>query len=260
MKKIKIAEYITISEDSILNISFSGPIEEYTSFITNSIKQIITSQNPRHLILESWLLLDFSIRQLIVSGIGAQDTIFEDFDLKYKLLPNSFRSCVSFLEEFIKNQSSLPLDPHSELLKLPFSFKFYINEDIDPEERDTIHKIIDQYNKKMVPHLDSEYLYSEKERDYEISFTLPKKPIRENIKYKTVSSSWLTTVSGLNQDWFKGVNKINEARNKAAHSYNEDDIYSKFGLNGQDRFQRLKETCINSIEQLLEIKIDVNKV
>ena len=257
MGDFRISKNITVGEDSILNFGTSDPFPEYISFIKNSIKQIITSQNPRLLILESWLLLDYSIRQLIIWGIGAYESSNRNFDLRNELLPISFKACIDFLGKYITYQQGLPIDPNSNLLKLPLSFSKFIYWDIEPEETIIINKIIDRYNMKMNPSMDPIYLRSKKEEDIH-TLTIPKnkKPIQKTPKYRTVSPNWMKTASCLDESWFKQIRKINNARNRAAHSYNEGGIYSIFALKGKNKFERLKEVCIDSVEKLLAIKIE----
>jgi len=257
MGNFRISKNITVDDDSILNFGYSDPVPEYISFIDNSIKQIITSQNPRLLILETWLLLDYSIRHLIIWGIGAYESSDGNFDLGNELLPISFKACIDFLKKYITYQADLPIDPNSKLLKLPLSFSMFINEDVEPEKKLIIDKIIDRYNMKMNPSMDPIYLRSKKEDDIH-TLTIPKnkKTIQKTPKYRTVSPDWMNTASCLDESWFRQILKINKARNKAAHSYNEGEIYSIFAIQGKNKFKRLKKVCIDSVEKLLAIKID----
>lgn len=56
----------------------------------------------------------------------------------------------------------------------------------------------------------------------------------------------------------KKMKWINNARNIAAHSPDLEKIYEKFGINGDNKIEKLRTSCIEQIEKLLKINIKDN--
>lgn len=82
-------------------------LEKYIELLKYSVKNIETLDNPRILILETWLILDYSVRDLIIGGLDLNKHCYEGLDLRYILLPHSFLECLSILRKVIKKQRSL---------------------------------------------------------------------------------------------------------------------------------------------------------
>ena len=78
--------------------------EELEIFISKKTKEIESSNSPRLIILESWFIVDWFIRQFIISGINCFDLMSEKFNPHYQLLPNSFRESIDVLQELIESQ------------------------------------------------------------------------------------------------------------------------------------------------------------
>jgi hypothetical protein len=249
MSHFKLSDKIVIDDDSLLNFMSGHNPEEWESFIVKSIESILNTQSSRTLILDSWLVLDYTIRQIIIWGVGANSLSHEEFDLRYELLPLSFKSCLTFLNNLKKYQHNLPINPDEECLKLPIKFWKFLKTDIDSEKYKIILDVIDSYNEKMNP----TYLNSKEHMEsISVTSTLVKKmPDR----FRTVDSHWINVTSNIDDQWIKKVKQINNARNSAAHSYDEEKIFSCFGINGQNKLEVLRQECLNSISILLKIKI-----
>ena len=64
------------------------------------------------MLIETWLVLDFAGRDLVVSGYSLSKYCQDDFDLRYILLPKSFEELLKLLERTISYQSSLHQEPN----------------------------------------------------------------------------------------------------------------------------------------------------
>ncbi len=255
MTEIDINEHLSMDENSPYNIVFHTPLEIIEAFLTNRIKSIKQSENPRVIVLETWLLLDFVIRQLIIWGIGSASHSHDEFDLKSELLPIGFKNCLDFLLKFRDRQINLPTDPNQKCLNLPFGFWSYINKLENSSEKEIFLKILSDYQKTQNP--DYEIPFSKKQQVDLLSTSLYSlKPTNvKSIVFRTVSDDWIKVTSLLTPKWFKDVEQINKARNAAAHSYTDDNIFHCFGINGDKKIEKLRKKCIENIELLLKINV-----
>jgi len=72
------------------DIIFFGNVHDLTDLhavFTHCIEILNTSKSPREMVLETWLTLDFALRQFLLSGFELTRFCDEDFDLRYVLLP-----------------------------------------------------------------------------------------------------------------------------------------------------------------------------
>ncbi len=254
MTHFEIKNKMLIDNNSPYNYSSHKTSDQLEDFLTKTIESIKKEKNPRLIVLETWLMLDFAIRQLIIWGIGADINCTENFDLRNELLPTSFKQCLDFLISFRDRQKSLSINPSRKCLELPHTFWRYIYKEV--EHKDIVLKAIFDYQKKMNPN----YIIPNApcvqtlfpNSDYTKSlWTLNTTPP----EFRTVDDRWLEVVSYLDSKWVKKVNQINNARNKAAHFYNQKEIFKCFGINGFNQIEVLKKKCLESISFLLKINL-----
>ena len=87
--------------DKTPGIFSENQLHEINSILSKKTKEIEESNNPRLIILETWFIVDWLIRQLIISGINGLDLKNDSYYPHYQLLPNSFRECAGCLRDFI---------------------------------------------------------------------------------------------------------------------------------------------------------------
>ena len=58
-------------------------LEELRSLLDNCLEVLKTSGSAREMVLETWLALDFAIRQFLLAGFDLSRFCDEEFDLKY---------------------------------------------------------------------------------------------------------------------------------------------------------------------------------
>jgi hypothetical protein len=226
---------------------FIGTYEEFEKLfvnINNLKDKIITSDNPREIIFESWFIFDYYIRQMILKGLQLQDYENEKLDLMYGLLPQSFDSCLSLFENILINQRDIYINK-----KHPNTFIKYQESSINMnggfigflinEKKELFDEFFSEYY-KYLQRSEPEYNNAYNEWDYS----------KYKI-YKVVKKRWLEKCEKLDSEWFKTIRKLNKCRNKAAHLYSDSHIYSIFGINGNDKLKELKVHITDLIKQTL---------
>lgn len=205
---------------------FSGRVEEV-------VKIIKASNNPRIIILESWLLIDFTIRHLLLHGLG-----LNKFDhSKLDLLPKSFDTCLKLLKKLIKDQSGKEKNPSLDALGLPGDFiQILLN------DREFIYKLM-QYEEK--------YLRDKHPEVFKSHVYEPHNP-----KFRNVSDAWLQTVELLDDDWFRFASDLNKARNIAAHEHNNEFLFSSLKIQDGQMLDVLRAKCLEFLNKLIKVKIE----
>jgi hypothetical protein len=206
-------------------------IKQLDVFIKTKIKEISSSKNSRTIVLETWLVVDWLVRQLIISGIKCLELQNSSYNPHYSLLPNSFRECLEILKNLKSSQEKLETLPPKNFtgLKGDYGIWAFIKE----ESIETYEKIIElqkQYQKKIYKIESENFVVIEQVIDYD--------------KYRFVSNEWLESLIILDDKWFKSVIKLNKARNTAAHVFNEDEIYTDFGISGLKKQELLRKECV----------------
>lgn len=73
------------------------------------------------------------------------------------------------------------------------------------------------------------------------------------VEYSRISIGWLTAVSRIDPDWLKSVNRLNLARNFAAHSYDSEEILKRMGYSGPEAISHLREECLALLKNLIGV-------
>jgi len=210
------------------------------------------------MVLETWLALDFAIRQFLLAGLELSKFCDEDLDLKYKLLPNSFRGLLKLFKDTIKYNSQFGLKPDPVRsddiggFRASYSFLKYVKEKhselfeniIEVEKEYIIYKHPElkgsKYPKETLAFLSME--------PFEIS--KPKRPLEK------MDLGWRKIASKFDGPWFEKAERLNNARNEAAHSVNVDKIGARFGLSGPIMLENIRSECQAISNVLLAVKTD----
>lgn len=239
------------TEDIPKGFPFIGTMDEF-SIILNTIDNLKTklehSQNPREIIFESWFLFDYYIRRMILQGLEIEDFENEKLDLMYDLLPQSFDSCLRLFENLIKNQKEI----YSKNMHPNTFFKYQENTIgfrggfiayMFNQKSDLLNEFYGEYWKYLEKG-EPEYLKNYQEWDYS----------KYNIN-KIVKKSWIEKCANIDNEWFITVKKLNKCRNKAAHLYDENNIYSVFGIMGKNKFEQLKIVISELLKKTLQVEV-----
>jgi len=238
---------IELSEDML----FYGSVvklEELVSRAKRCSGEVEGSNNVRVIVLETWLFVDFCIRELLMSGLGLNGLNVDAFDLRFHLLPNSFSECIKLVERLKKTHSGLPRDPQEKAIKLPIDFFFLLKRQ-HSGFLDQLLDIEQEYYRKYAPELTKrDPLEEALKLDTTVTCEDP-----EPVEYSRIPKGWLEAVGRIDQTWIKTAYRLNEARNYAAHSYDSERILQRMGYSGADAVAHLKDECITLLWKLTGI-------
>lgn len=244
-------EYWEISESMLLRVDapFYGSIldiEEYTKIAKHCINAVENSTSTRQIVLETWLLVDYALRELLSNLWGLKKFNSEDgdFDLRYELLPN-FERNARLLEKILSIQRPLQEDPDIHRVRMNIGFTFFYIKNY-PDEAKRFSQIEQAYYQKYYPHLAT----SSERNIFSLTTTAPILPKPE---YYCVNKAWVDTLCNLDEAWFRLARRLNKARNVAAHSYDTDKILSAFGYAGPNAADQIKRECMEMLVTLLGI-------
>lgn len=188
-EKMKLND-IEFSEDVLF---YGSPLKlgELVKHAKKCIREVEGSKNIRLIVLETWLFIDFCIRELLMSGLDLNKVNIETCDLRYLILPNSFSRCVEIIEKLKKTHSCLPQDPDESGIELPIHFMFFIKNHY-PNFLKQLLDIEKEYYSKHVPEL-----VTKKYNPLEVE-TIP-----APVQYSRIPKGWIKAVERIDQDWIK---------------------------------------------------------
>ncbi len=194
------------------------------------------SNNPRVIVLESWLILDFCVRDLILSGLELKRFQTEKFDI----LPLSFKGCLDLLHNLRSDQLTRASNPRRNFVSLPGEFFKFFFDNYD-EEFESFTKVEYEYYRKVYP----------------AGLTSESVNHLDNPTYRNVADGWIDIVKNLDNKWFKNAQQLNLCRNATAHDLDLDNTFKRFGINGptkKAKIKLLKDRCIDLLNQLIGIR------
>ncbi len=201
------------------------------------IELLATSQSIRQMVLESWLTLDFVVREFLISGFELDRFSSESFDLKYLLLPKSFEDLIRLLEVTAKHQAQIEKQFDEIAIRLPGSFFQFLMQ-TDRPFCDRLGELESQYYQMHFPKEWSEY----KARNSNLRLCLSSPRFKDG---------WIDVANNLDESWFLAARTLNKARNRAAHSHDPELIAKTFGISGQEMVSKIKSKCLALLENLL---------
>ena len=203
---------------------------DFAEQIDRTINLISINDQPRTIVLETWLIIDFSLRHILRHGLEIHKFCDDNFDF----LPQGFRNCCHLLKTFIKRQNEKPINPSKGMIQLPEVFNNKLLKDKPFFEK---------------------FIKYESEYCEEVGGSLIANIGQLNdSKYRNVNEHWLESVNKINDEWYTKAEKLNKVRNKAAHSYDIKGIYQELGITGNKQIDRLKEYCVKTIKDLVGLK------
>lgn len=231
---------IEFSEDVLF---YGSPLrlKELVKLAEKCIGEVEGSNNVRLIVLETWLFIDFCIRELLMSGLGLNRANIDACDLRYQLLPISFVRCIGLIEKLKKTHSGLLQDPNESAIKLPIHFMFFIKKHY-PNFLNQLLDIQEEYYTKHVPEL-----VTKKYNPLEVEI------IPAPVQYSRIPKGWIKAVERIDKDWIKSANRLNDARNYAAHSYDSKKILQRMNCSGMSPVEHLKDECVKLLRNLIGV-------
>lgn len=231
---------IEFSEDVLF---YGSPLKlgELVKLAGKCIGEVEGSNNVRLIVLETWIFIDFCIRELLMSGLDLNRVNIDACDLRYHILPNSFHRCIELIKKLKKTHSGLPQDPHQKGIRLPLCFLSFIKKHY-PDFYDQLRDIEEEYYTKHVPEL-----VTKKYNPLEVKIT------PAPVQYSRISKEWIKAVERIDKNWIKSVYRLNDARNCAAHSYDSKKILQCMNCSGMSPVEHLKDECIKLLHTLIGV-------
>jgi len=223
-----------------------GQLRNLSGLVGHCVQTVTESASPREMVLETWLVVDYAIRDLLVSGFGLSKFCQEDFDLRYVLLPKSFEALLKVMEETICYQSSVGEEPsqsddYPPYVRSSLGFLKYLAEN-HADILQTLKETEEEYFAERYPEL-AEQIQQGKQFHF----------MRSEKETERVPSGWLKLAASLGDDWFRLARRLNKARNKAAHSYDPSAIARAFGIAGPQVVDLVRAECLELLNKLLGI-------
>lgn len=216
--------------------------QTYLASAARVIETITKSDSIRLIVLETWLLVDDMIRQLLMTGLDLNKHENDDLELRYNLLPRSFVGCLELLDKLRNVNAKLPVEP----VRYDFTMPVQLASHFIKKHRslfEQVQKVVEEFREAKYPELKK---LKEEGRVY-LFMPQPEK------QYRTVPTAWLEAVNKIDKSWMTKARQVNSARNKAAHTHNEFEIAKSFGLSSSVDVETVKTVCLDVIDQLLGI-------
>jgi hypothetical protein len=208
-------------------------LEEFDSLQRAYFDNTKGTASIRLVVLETWILIDYAIRGLLIAGFQIRGMDHEELDLRYNLLPRGFRECVSLLRKLYAVNRVLPAEPERFLTLSMRAFRFI--REFDPG-------LVDRLLAAENAYLDARNLPG-----------CSAHTMVQLVRYRSVSDDWLDVVARIDGSWESRANKLNAARNLAAHCHDERRIGCKLGFDGSNALVHAKAECWTLARELIGI-------
>lgn len=222
-------------------------LDRLEKLVKSCIEVVAKSSNPREMVLETWIVLDYSIRDFLLSGFELARFCDDKFDLRYQLLPKSFKELLELLENTINFQSNLKCGVDMEDNRVTWSFSFlnYIHKN-HRAMYEKLKKVEMEYYKDNHPEL---YKLIKRMREGGFYFDIKRS------KTERMHQDWIAVANNLDEKWIKSAKRLNTARNKAAHSFDKKEVAKSFGITGENLIDLTRKECLKLLNVLLGVKI-----
>ena len=247
-------------EANIENLPFYGSANDLNNLslvVARCLENISASTSPRAIVLETWLAVDFTVRQFLLAGFGLVRFCDEDFDVRYRLLPSSFSGLLKLFKDVVEYNSKFSLEPDPPRpdktggFRASHQFWSFIKDKHKPL-LDKIQEVQREYIREMNPEPTEEERIAYYATVSPISLDGPKTNIEK------MNLEWRKVASKLNKPWFKSAEQLNKARNIAAHNVDADKIGLKLGIsvNSGNKTNRIRKKCSSLLSTLLAVNIN----
>lgn len=219
-------------------------LHELIRVAEDALRGVEQAASARQIVLEAWLLVDYAVRSLLGAAFDLSSYSTDDYDLRYELLPNSFRRCLDLLERLHQVHLAVPEDPDINRVRLPAEFLMFLAK----ERRDDFLRLIEleqEFYRARHPELAT----PAESRLGVVNISLRPEPLVR--RTRRLRKPWMDVVERLGNNWFRGANQLNKARNVAAHDTNAERITAAFGHTGPQAVELTRAACIDIIQKLL---------
>jgi hypothetical protein len=223
-------------------------LEALEDLVSNCLKVLRGATNVREMVLETWLTIDYAIRQFLLSGFEVARFCTEEFNLRHELLPREFSRLLELLELTVQFNANLSLDDEAGKpdkgggFKASLEFWQFVMEH-SPDLLERIKQVHRRYVKAKNPEISAESI------DAGSFFIGESRPEIARMKLE-----WRRVANNLNNGWFKKAKQLNKARNIAAHTLRSEKITDALGLAGPNIVGQTKDKCFQILRTLLGVR------
>ena len=224
------------NEGECLFLGTALELAEYASKARSYLEILQGAGSVRLLVLETWLFVDYTVRELLLSGLGLERLDDDELDLRYNLLPGRFPDCLRLLEKLRDANQRLPEKPEPPLQFSARKLLFF-----EKYDRDMFNRMWDA------------------EQSYRQACQLGPPPalgVLDRTRYRWLTEGWLSVANQIDKTWVDRATRLNDARNLAAHSHDEQRIAAKLGFNGPKIASHVKNECARLVEQLVGLSTE----
>ncbi|TAM45863.1 MAG: hypothetical protein EPN53_14315 [Acidobacteria bacterium] len=237
-------DWIHDEEGNVPFFGTRGELDALSDLVTNCLKVLREASRPREMVLETWLTVDYAVRQFLLSGFELSRFCSQSFDLRYRLLPRQFPNLLRLLRVTVEFNVALPpAPPDTAGFRANHEFWRFVN-DRAPELPQRIKEVELEYVRSKSP-------------DMSASPTVKAPPDLSTNEpmVARLKPEWVEVAKALDQRWFALAEQLNRARNVAVHSFRSEDIGREFGLAGPRVVTLTREKCLEILQTLLAIKV-----
>lgn len=237
---LKIANGLAIRNNAPLYLKISE-FKEYADVVTKGFQAIEEARSVRLVVLEAWLLLDYSVRESLSNLWSLKECNSDDgeYDLRYKLLPQSLENCVSLLERVLKIQRNRPKNPNTKNWHMPL----WLLDRLQERDPNTHQKLVEVFEE----HYKTKELSNPKNEDGVFIYI-----DYSHTKFR-FSDAWVDALELLDESCFRDMRHLNKARNLAAHSHDENKIVSALGISGNQPLVQVQDKCISILHRVIGV-------
>jgi hypothetical protein len=240
--------------DEQRNIPFFGSsrdLEELTALVENCLNILREASSIRQMVLETWLIVDYAVRQFLLAGFELKRFCDNDFDLQYKLLPREFSALIELLEYTIKFNNKLPTESETKKVDRDRVGGFTASYEFLKFVRDRYPELLGRINEVQQDYIATQNPDPSRSEGF---VSLPGIYPYEERKVTRMRPEWRKVACALDDNWFALARQLNKARNIAAHSFRTEETAQAFGLVGPNVLTLAKDKCLSIITILLGLK------
>jgi hypothetical protein len=199
---------------------------DFMDHVSAVLSKINSSSDIRTIILEAWLLMDYSVTEFLSEALGLPRCV----EAELKILPFSFERKLELVRKLVNIEK--PKWPNQKsYLPYELASDFFTRLNENKELYEQFMKLACEYESEHSP----EGMPVLMRNDFELSRFVPE--------------WWFERAIKLGSDWYKKCKILNELRNDVAHKMKleENDVFKKFDVPCLEDFRDVIRKMIESI-------------
>lgn len=214
---------------------------ELLELADRTLKAVESARTPRIMVLETWIFLDFILREFVYAGLQLEKFSHPDFDPRYELLPRRFEGVLELIVKIHDTQLERLERPEQPIPPLGGKFLFWLSKN-RPEVLNDMISAQEAYLEETEAELDEE----ERERLAQLrgEWWGP---------FRQTPQPWLDMAEKIDESWMRRARQLNRARNMAAHRTDHETIAGALGCSGPSSDECVRKHLIELLRELLGV-------